>query len=90
MSKTAGMSTFRRWLSKQPRRNLTYEKHIPNHNGKGWTTEDFVNEARKRGLSLKIMTAYTWCRSSDPAIPGYMTMNALEDAFAGISKNFKK
>ena len=57
---------FQAWLDAQPRKGLTYSPNIPNRDGTGWHTQDFVMEAAHRGLPLSISTANKWCSGMKP------------------------
>lgn len=76
--KTYRKVPFREWLNEQPRKELTYRKDIENRDGVGWKTEDFIEEARKRGIDLRIGTAFKWASGS---VPRWLTLNQLKKAF---------
>lgn len=52
-------SQFALWLEKQkPVRAQTRKK--------GWTVEDFVREADRKGVACRVQTAYKWRRGAVP------------------------
>lgn len=76
---------FRHWLNEQPREELTYlGKQQPAHEGvkKGWRTEDFIREAWKRGLEVRIGTVNKWLEGSQPRV---MALNDLREHFPTIT-----
>lgn len=80
--KTLNLSKFRKWLDAQPRSKLTYGENIQRKDELGWTTEDFVEEAKHRGLvGQKYGTASKWCLG---VIPAEIAMGELTKHFKGI------
>lgn len=74
-------SPFRKWLSEQPRKKLTYRKDIRRREELGWSTEDFTLEANFRGLDVRFTTATKWAAGSEPR---WMSMRQLQGSFPGI------
>ena len=59
-SVTIRKSPFAVWLEDQPRAELTYDKDLPRLDEKGWSAEDYVYEAKKRGLTgVRVQTVYS-------------------------------
>ena len=80
-AKVFKQTPFRGWLSQQKRGELTYRKFIVDREDSGWTTEDFVEESKKRGVDVRWGTVLHWATGSKPR---WMARQALEKAFAGI------
>ena len=67
-------SKFAEWLGEQkPLRAQTKKK--------GWTVEDFVREADRRGVNCRVQTAYKWRRG---AVPRPSFQSNLGAVFPGI------
>lgn len=64
--KTKKTPPFVTWLADQPRSALTYASDLPRLEQKGWAAEDFMYEARERGVELRIMTIYKWRAGHQP------------------------
>lgn len=47
----------------------------------GLSAEDFVREAERRGVHLRVMTVYKWARGAQPRAT---TRAYLEDKFPGV------
>lgn len=76
-------SPYAVWLDSQPRKALTYAKNLPDVEMLGWSAEDFVMEAHKRGLTgVRIMTVY---KRRGGCVPNSEAIASLRKAFPGIT-----
>jgi 2-hydroxychromene-2-carboxylate isomerase len=50
---------FAKWLDDQKPLRAQAQK-------RGWTVEDFVREAQKKGVNCRVQTAYKWRRGATP------------------------
>lgn len=88
-SKVVGAAVFKKktpfaeWLDSQPRKDLTYDKDLPDRDGVGWGAEDFCMEALKRGLrGVRVQTVFK--RRAQGNVPNSESLHALRKAFPTI------
>lgn len=67
-------TNFAIWLGKQKPLRAQSSK-------RGWTVEDFVREATKRGVNCRVQTAYKWRTG---AVPRPAAQDQLRGAFPTI------
>jgi hypothetical protein len=74
---------FAQWLDTQKRSELTYDDDLPNPEGIGWSAEDMVYEAAKRGVKgVRCQTIFK--RRSAGSVPNSESLHALKRAFPTI------
>lgn len=71
--------SFAEFLDAFPRERLTFDENIARRDGKGVTVEEFVREGEKRGVRLRVGTAYKWRWKR--AIPRASKLDELLEAF---------